>query len=69
MAVTLKAPALRLLGCAAVIAIAVSAAYGIGVFRMSTLDRLEKVRMPHPLRSMTRGFYRAFGRGTGERVG
>ena len=68
IAVTLKAPALRLMGCAAILVVSAGAAYGIGVFRMTTLDRLEKVRMPRPLRSMTRSFYRVFGRRAGEKI-
>jgi len=61
-AVLLDTPARRLLACLVIAAIAAGSARWVGVFRVSTLDRLEKVRMPEWARILVRGFYHVFGK-------
>ena len=56
-----NAPA-RLIACAGLCAAGLLAARFLGVFRIATMDRLQQVHMPAPVRGALHGFYRVFGR-------
>ena len=62
LAVCLDSPAQRTIACAAVLLAALPAAKMIGVFKRSTLERLESVRMPERALGMLRRFYAVMGR-------
>ena len=59
---TIGRPAIRLAICAAILAVACALARFSGVFRRTTLERLDGVRMPGALAICIRLFYRILGR-------
>ncbi len=61
-AVSLPRTSWRLAACAAILAGSALSARAIGVFRASTLEKLEDLAMPVFVRTLTRWFYRTIGR-------
>jgi len=62
IAVAVERTGLRLAGCLGILVVSAAVARGVGVFRLSTLEKLDKLRMPGLVRILVRLFFRVFGR-------